>query len=236
MNHDEGFAFYYCSNSDPSRKGIGTLLRSYIRQLSEIPGRPNSVHKASYALYQKEGQIQHAVSVKDCEEALETIINSYPRTTLVLDALDECDLDTRRDFLNFVQHLMKKSKRLLKVFVASRWEQDIEICMDKFHNLLTIIPVNISDNNGDIEKFVAEEMEKHSAAAWADIKPETKDYVKDVLVARSNGMLVSYLSLFMVRADNEQKVSMDLPSMGTTKTAQVQRRHRAETQRASRIA
>jgi hypothetical protein len=210
---DEGFAFFYCNNSDKSRRSIDTILRSYIRQLSEIPGRPDSVHKTSLALYKKEGQIQNAVSVKDCEEALEEIINSYPRTTLVLDALDECYKDTRRQFLTFVQHLIQNSGRLLKVFVASRREQDIEIYMKKFRNLATIIHVNTSDNNGDIEKFMAEEMDKHSVV-WAEIKPETKDRVKDVLVERSNGMLVLCLPLFTVRADDKQKGFDGLPSNG----------------------
>jgi hypothetical protein len=53
--------------------------------------------------------------------------------------------------------------------------------MKKFRNLATIIHVNTSDNNGDIEKFMAEEMDKHSVV-WAEINPETKDRVKDVLV------------------------------------------------------
>ncbi|KAJ4165745.1 hypothetical protein LMH87_007365 [Akanthomyces muscarius] len=88
-DHDEGFAFFYCDRGDPTRRSFRYILRSYIRQLSEIPRRPDKVHEASYSLYNKMTQIQNDISMKECEIALLQMINSYPRTTLVLDALDE---------------------------------------------------------------------------------------------------------------------------------------------------
>lgn len=60
---------------------------------------------------------------------------------------------------------------------------------------------------------MAKAMDKHSVV-WAEIKPETKDRVKDVLVERSNRMLVSCLPLFMVRADDKQKGFDGLTSNG----------------------
>lgn len=185
--HDEGFAYFYCSSSDPTRQSIHSILRSYIRQLSEISRRPESVHKASYNLYKKKVKIQDDISVEDCETTLIEMFNSYPRTTLVLDALDECGKDTRWWLAELFQRFVQKSNRPLKIFIASRKEPDIEDYLASFQNPRMLIPISTSDNKGDIEKFVAAEMAKVSAN-WKSITPETKRLVKKVLVEESDGM------------------------------------------------
>ncbi|KAJ3545821.1 hypothetical protein NM208_g2322 [Fusarium decemcellulare] len=185
--HDEGFAFFYCSRFDPARRNFKNILRSYIRQLSEVPRRSARIHEAPYNIYQKAGNIQNDISLKDCEATLEDIINSYPRTTLVLDALDECEAETRRQIAEFFQHLIKKTTRLLKVFLASRKEVDIERHLESFQGPQMLVQISTSDNRSDIEKFVVENMAKH-AVNWEGITEETKQLVKETLVKKSDGM------------------------------------------------
>ncbi|KAG5775286.1 hypothetical protein H9Q73_011047 [Fusarium xylarioides] len=97
--HDEGFAFFYCYRSDPSRKNTGSILLSYIQQLSEVPRRPDSIHQASLDLYRDGQKVQHGLTLEKCTDTLIKFMNSYPRVTLVLDALDECDDDTKRELV-----------------------------------------------------------------------------------------------------------------------------------------
>ncbi|CAI0654475.1 unnamed protein product [Colletotrichum noveboracense] len=184
---DEEVAFFYCSSSDPTRRDITSILRSYIRQLSELPHRPKSIHRVSYSLYEKKHKIQSDISIDDCEATLVEIINSYPRTTLVLDALDECRKGTRGQLVQCFKRLVQKSKRLLKVFIASRPEPGISDYLESFRSPQTLVSISTSDNRGDIEKFVTAEMAAFSTP-WKHITPETKKIVKETLVEKSDGI------------------------------------------------
>lgn len=154
-DHDEGFAFFYCSRDDTTRRSFRYILRSYIRQLSEIPRRPESIHEASYTLYKKKAQIQNDISMKECEMTLIRMINSYPRTTLVLDALDECEQATKKQITDLFKYLVQTSSRPLKVFMASRIQDDIEDSFSSFDGPQMLISISTADNRADIEKFVA---------------------------------------------------------------------------------
>ncbi|KAF4784224.1 ankyrin repeat protein [Colletotrichum scovillei] len=180
--HDEGFAFFYCNGSDSTRKSYDSIVRSYVRQLSEIPNYSDSVHRAAYCLAQAKSRIQDAISIRQCESALIEIINSYPRTALILDALDECDSMTKKQLVRLFTDLIQKSNRLLKIFVASRPEFETEGCL-KLQTPQTLIQISTTDNIGDIERFVTAE-----AKNWKNASVETKELVKVTLVERSNGM------------------------------------------------
>ena len=63
---------------------------------------------------------------KECEQQLLEAVNLYPRTTLVLDALDECDERSRIKFMQTIDFLVNESERALKVFISSRPDGDIK--------------------------------------------------------------------------------------------------------------
>lgn len=112
------------------------------------------------------------------------MINSYPRTVLVLDALDECKKDTRRHIIELFEHLVEETKSCLKIFIASRPEHDIGRYLRPFQELRTTITINTSDNQADIEKFVNTEVDNFTV----DWSPETKKEVKKKLMEKSAGM------------------------------------------------
>jgi predicted NACHT family NTPase len=58
------------------------------------------------------------------EQLLESV-NLYPKTTIVLDALDECDPKSRRHLVDAIELLLQQSGRPLKVFISSRPDRDI---------------------------------------------------------------------------------------------------------------
>ncbi|KAK2013437.1 hypothetical protein LZ32DRAFT_676202 [Colletotrichum eremochloae] len=181
--HDEGFAFFYCNSSDPARQSIPEILKSYIRQLGEVSRHPESVHGALYNLYRKKEQIQSDITIEDCVTALVEMINSYPRTVLILDALDECK-DTRQDLAKMFKRLVGESNHLLKIFIASRPEHDIGECLGPFQGSNATIAISTNDNHGDIKTFVDTEVDNFTTN-WMS---ETKQLVKNVLVEKSDGM------------------------------------------------
>ncbi|KAM5354438.1 hypothetical protein ACJ41O_001087 [Fusarium nematophilum] len=180
--HDEGFAFFYCDRSDLARRKLHSILRSYIRQLSVTPRHPESIHQAPYNLYEKGGNIQAGITADDCKKMLVEIVNTYPRTTLVLDALDECDEETRQDLIGVFGYLIDHSERVLKIFIASRPEHDIREHMKVFE---PVAHIDTTDNRGDIKKFVRQRISKHTA--WT-ISEEMKIKVEETLVEKGNGM------------------------------------------------
>ncbi|UQC89467.1 uncharacterized protein CLUP02_14998 [Colletotrichum lupini] len=177
-----GLAFFYCNSSDRNRQSYQSILRSYVRQLGEVTGHPESIHEELFKLYQSK-QIQSDITLKDCEKALVEMINSYPRTVLILDALDECNKDTRRHIVELFKRLVEKTNSL-KIFIASRPEHDISDHLRSFQELRATITINTSDNQDDIEKFVNTEVDNFTV----DWSPETKQVVKEKLAKKSKGM------------------------------------------------
>lgn len=60
------------------------------------------------------------LSFSTCKEQLFKLIDFYPKTTLILDALDECEPTTRGLLFELIESLQSKAKKPLKIFVSSR--------------------------------------------------------------------------------------------------------------------
>ncbi|KAK1963213.1 hypothetical protein LY78DRAFT_717407 [Colletotrichum sublineola] len=226
--HDEGFAFFYCNSSDPARQSIPEILKSYIRQLGEVSRHPESVHGALYSLYRKKEQIQSDITIEDCVTALVEMINSYPRTVLILDALDECK-DTRQDLAKMFKRLVGESNHLLKIFIASRPEHDIGEYLGPFQGSNATIAISTNDNHGDIKTFVDTEVDNF-ATNWMS---ETKQLVKNVLVEKSDGMFrwtyLQWEQLKEVKTNGSVKQRLGkLPTTLTDAYDEVYSRHEPE--------
>jgi hypothetical protein len=117
-----------------------------------------------------------------CREQLLESVNLYSRTTLVLDALDECEPGSRRKLVDMIKLLLSKSERPLKVFISSRPDQDIRSQFLSEPN----IEILARHNKKDIEKFVYEEIINHEA--WRDMSPSLQEEIVKTLLDRSQGM------------------------------------------------
>jgi hypothetical protein len=117
-----------------------------------------------------------------CQEQLLESVNLYPRTTLVLDALDECEPDSRRKLVNAIKLLLSKSERPLKVFISSRPNRDIR---DQFLSEPNI-EIQARHNEKDIGKFVDKEIIKHDG--WTEMSLSLQEEIVKVLLDRSQGM------------------------------------------------
>lgn len=91
------------------------------------------------------------------QESLDLIISlgaAYSQTSIVVDALDECDPLKRRKFLDSLETIIKCSSGLIKIFVSSRDDNDIVRRLDGVPNLW----IEAKDNKDDIERFVEAEI------------------------------------------------------------------------------
>ncbi|GAA91823.1 hypothetical protein RIB2604_02113150 [Aspergillus luchuensis] len=195
--NDEGFAYFYCYREEDIRTRPLAVARSYVRQLSANESKSNSSEtdslyirsrlKSKY-LYLR----THAsdLGLKTCEELLTESLNLYPRTTLVLDAFDECDPASRGELLQLFKKLLSSSKRPVKLFIASRPDRDVQQQVRSHPN----IEVQANDNQQDIEAYISQEMPRliENNGAFRELR----EPVESTLSEKSQGMFQwTYLQL-----------------------------------------
>jgi ankyrin repeat domain-containing protein 50 len=178
---DEGFAFFYCNRDEAGRRDPLSVLRSYASQLSTTSDRQR-IQKSLKELYEKNRDRGGEPTIPICKDLILESINTYPRTTLTLDALDECDSGTRYALIEAFDYLLSKAERPLKIFIASRPDGDIR---DRFLSQPNI-EIQATDNEMDIQRFVNAEITKHRR--WNDIKPWLREHITNTLLAKSQGM------------------------------------------------
>jgi hypothetical protein len=77
----------------------------------------------------------------------------YPLITIIIDALDECDLESRADLLSTLETILRDSSTLVKIFLSSRDDQDIVCRLNDYPSL----DISSDKNMADIASFVRAE-------------------------------------------------------------------------------
>lgn len=107
----------------------------------------------------------------------------YSQTTVVLDALDECDVKERGLLMATFDSLLRKSSNPVKIFISSRPDVDIK---DHFMNLPNV-EIRATDNDRDIAKFVDSEITKNPR--WGKkIAQDLQNQIVNTLLEKSQGM------------------------------------------------
>jgi ankyrin repeat domain-containing protein 50 len=122
--------------------------------------------------------------MKDCKSLLLEFVNVYPRTTLILDALDECEKHKRLELIGILDYLLAKASNPLKIFISSRPDGDIT---DKLKDRANI-QINAKNNQDDISRFVKSEIVKHRR--WDKMTPKLQSQIVETLQEQSQGMYV----------------------------------------------
>ena len=153
-NH-EGFAFFYCNHSDHLTTQPLSVAHSYIRQLSTTAQSERGYIQASLQETYDQSRSKGAhLDRATCKKLLLDSLNLYPRTTLVLDALDECEPRTRGILIDLFEDLLCNSTRPVKIFIASRPDGDIRRHF-RFHSS---IEIQSNDNHKDIENYIRQKL------------------------------------------------------------------------------
>ena len=116
------------------------------------------------------------------------LVECYPLTTIVIDALDECDPGKRADLLETLEAILQKSSGLVKIFVSSCDDQDIVCHLQEYPNLKLM-----SDRNtDDIVSFVRAETQdliKRRKLLRSSInKEDLKEEIIDQVTKGASGM------------------------------------------------
>lgn len=145
--------YFYCSRSaaEPDRSDPDAILASILRQLSCVqPGKallPPVIEK-----YERHGEgfTSKGLRSDDSRNLIMTLTEAYSVTTIIVDALDECNPETRQSLLDAFEEILRESAGLVKIFFSSREDQDIVWLLRDYPNL----NITSSRNTQDIESFV----------------------------------------------------------------------------------
>ncbi|KAI0439402.1 hypothetical protein F4803DRAFT_47018 [Xylaria telfairii] len=180
--NQEGFAFFYCDRNEEERRKPLSVLQSYVRQLSTTARKPGCIRRQLQDFCLNARESGSDLGFSDCREQMLQSINLYSQTTLVLDALDECEPESRLKILKVIEDLLSRSESRLKIFISSRPDRDIR---DRFLETPNI-EIQATDNEEDIRKFVRKKITEHGH--WPKMSQDLQDYIAEVLFIKSTGM------------------------------------------------
>ncbi|RSM09321.1 hypothetical protein CEP52_004148 [Fusarium oligoseptatum] len=164
QNHQEGpaVAFYYCSSSpsEPDRASPDAILRSILRQLA-VDQEKKTVDPIIWSEYQKVADAFTSRSklgrlgTYGCIELLLKLATQRA-TYLALDAIDELQEADRFELIQAFQRIIDESTGLVKVLLTSRNDAQIDGLLQS----ASTIRVSPAENQGDVEAFVAAQLER----------------------------------------------------------------------------
>lgn len=186
-------AYFYCNYKEDQRKNPAAILRSIIKQL--CAGSPGGFPEPVLDIYNKrknDADLSNLLSMEECRSLLIRLSAGFLRTTIVIDALDECDPDNRGRLCDLLKHVVSSSSskgNTVKVLVTSREDRDLRAKFDNCENIY----IQERDNSQDISRYIEEEVTACIAAKTLLGGKATLDLQKQIiktLKTRAHGMLV----------------------------------------------
>ena len=184
--------YFYCSRNTQEnlRSNPEAILANLARQLSSLePGSPilpPSMHL--YTRRESEGFSSGGPAIEESVHLISQLTAYYPITIIVLDALDECNMETRHLLLDAFEQFLSQSQGLVKVLISSREEGDLVCELRDYPSL----KISSTRNSKDIENFVRTETErlvaKRRLLRYSSNKSELQALIIDSLISRADGM------------------------------------------------
>lgn len=128
------------------------------------------------------GSRRASFGLQECQQLFTELVNDYTHVTILIDALDEIDSNSRFELLLFLVRVARSTKITLKMIVSSRNESDIYHYLGNGNNFY----IDSSDNAKDIGQYV-----KHELARRLLFGRASKDLLKRVeslLNSKAQGM------------------------------------------------
>ncbi|RDW66000.1 hypothetical protein BP6252_09635 [Coleophoma cylindrospora] len=186
-------AHFYCvrNSAEPERAMPVEILNCILAQLAslsvDLPIREPVVRR--YMIKKKATSEPKKLSRLDLDEAIEAILEllSQNPATIVIDALDECDPQTRHELFYAFHRFIQESPTLVKIFISSRDDHDIVHRLSKVPSLY----INTSDNSSDIENYVRSQVAKaisEERLLCGEVSQDLEEHIVQTLISKAQGM------------------------------------------------
>ena len=169
-----GIAYIYCDYRRQYEQRPSDLLHSLLKQLSQ-----RSVSQCVRDLYTSHKRHDTRPSDGEVSRTLNTVVSSFSKTFIAIDALDECPTSdgTRQKFLSELFRI--QSAVGLSIFATSRVNDETT----KFFQGAKVLQIRATSE--DIEIYLDRQMTRMECE---DLSPPIKDLIKKEVLRSADGM------------------------------------------------
>lgn len=139
-----------------------------------------------YSERRDNGQLSGELHPNQCRDLIIALSKGFPKTTIVVDALDECDENTRETLFLILKQIITSTKRV-RIFVSSRNHEDIQRMLGEFPNHY----LDATDNVEDIKTYIRSELDRCAARKPILGDPALRNDIIQTLEDRAGGMWVA---------------------------------------------
>ena len=179
-------AYFYCVRQGQGQSGTDpvVILRSLVRQLAwSLDG--SSISPSVRTFYDKwryEKPGSGHLSLEECSGLLTAMFSSYSNTTIILDALDECEKPY--ELLRALQTIANSTTSQIKLFVSSRLNVNVASVLSHCGK----IDIQSQGTSKDMDIFLHTEVKQGDRHLLKGNFPELEDRLIAVLRDRAQGM------------------------------------------------
>jgi hypothetical protein len=179
--------FHYCKAGEEERSNSSSIFRVFLHQiLSKMPLKPNAIEE-QYETQKLAGFSHGPMDFEDSLQLYLSVTTTYSTVYIIIDALDECSPQNRRELLGGLQRLMRHPEYCFKIFLTSRDADDISFALSKYLNL----NIKISHNQKDMAAFIEDEINQRVADGRilrGNLSLGVRQQVKRILTQQAEGM------------------------------------------------
>ncbi|KAI5836962.1 hypothetical protein DFP73DRAFT_601527 [Morchella snyderi] len=183
-------AYFYCSINHVDRSSPSSILRALLRQICIAYSHDRLPSVLEELKEKKERGSDDVLTVKESSDLIIELSRQLPSLWIVIDALDECDKDSREDLFDALKAIEHEGEGV-RIFVTGRNQGDIIAYMKDYENYL----IDPQDSLVDIELYVKSELDKlyknPTKKGMVDDMKKQEDQILTALLKDIDGMYVS---------------------------------------------
>jgi len=182
-----GLAYFFCNRSEPDRRDPDGVMRTLVKQLCSQSAATLAPVAREYERREQAGFPSDTLDFRRCQELLIELLLMLPHTIIVIDALDECDQETRQQLLRVLQEICNACPGRVNIFVSSRNDSDILLELEGVPNHY----IKPTDNAEDIEKFINVRLDtaiQNRKLLRGKVSTELKELIVKELSSGARGM------------------------------------------------
>ncbi|RPA74608.1 hypothetical protein BJ508DRAFT_215227 [Ascobolus immersus RN42] len=180
--------YLYCNYRRRDQQDPADLLTSLAAQLAE---KTETMPIQLQTLYEQHNKKKTRPRISELEGLVESLLCSFEKTYVVVDALDEC-LDNGghgfscHEVIALIQQIQSEGETILNLFATSRALPDITDVF-KGENCSTL---EISADEGDMRQFLKARLPKILARSLVRKFPDIQDEIVTAIIEAAGGMFL----------------------------------------------
>ena len=187
LSAGSGITFVYCNYKES--RTITTYISIALKQLCRtMQSLPPGLQETYNKHYKNDSQPKY----EELRDIFLAIIQQLGCVFFVVDALDECTLDERKnlcEFLLSITDIASSSQETVKFFITSRKESDIERAFQQ--KAIPTIEIEATKVDSDIEAYVQAQIELRLQNGSLSIRNmELKNKILRALTTKAGGMYI----------------------------------------------